>query len=771
MAKFCPFCGVQLEDENSFCYHCGKQQPDAESGSLLEQTPLSNSFQGDPPSPIPEIPTPDVSFANTAETNVCSEPVKPPKKFSKKQLILLISGAAVLLLIVLALVIFFILKGTEQQHLLMYQKNDEVRLTLPELDGENFSFVHTSDYSSEVYGAVYDSKQKNMLYIDQQDSENRCLYYQPLNGKALRKGERLLISDHVEEYGFSFSKDEKSVYYLEEDGRLYRYDLSKQEPESLFSDVSSFYFDAENDRLYFLNTDDGLFFKDPNGKEPSRKIAADIKVFVPSKNGKTVYYQKEDSLYAYDIGQDDSQRLTENIDSIVQLYPDGTCYFTTNEETSRPLKELINDDMAKADQAEKEGQDILSFSRFVDAEWYGEKSESSIFSPYVEILSVSDNKLTYRFNDYIVQDFTSEAQIQSDGSAVTVIDMKEGGEVHITFTLSKKGDDVVLHAEQELVREAEEGKGQGYSAVTTGDYTLSPYFYEPTPDYEWRDKLRQEIENNTYAYTNTILYYYNGTEIVRVAENISEAGTYLNPAEKPIIEYSKELEEEPFQVNLSEANKYTTVGDLAQLIDSGRESNTVSQPCFAVNGVETSIDVNGQFAQSFQFNEDYSAYYYLLREHEEDQTGTLYRVKVSDGGKQQPEALYQNVSLFLLNGSQVWYYQNVSEDRNTADLYVDGKCFAKGVAPYLSTFLEDGKVMVMKDYRQDSLSGTLVLMDNGTETEIAQNVHDYAAYDSSYIAMIQNYSTESYTGELFAYDGGKELIFIDRDVSSILWLQ
>ena len=52
-----------------------------------------------------------------------------------------------------------------------------------------------------------------------------------------------------------------------------------------------------------------------------------------------------------------------------------------------------------------------------------------------------------------------------------------------------------------------------------------------------------------------------------------------------------------------------------------------------------------------------------------------------------------------------------------------------------------------------------------------RQVHDYAAYDSSYIAMIQNYSTESYTGELFAYDGGKELIFIDRDVSSILWLQ
>jgi len=275
------------------------------------------------------------------------------------------------------------------------------------------------------------------------------------------------------------------------------------------------------------------------------------------------------------------------------------------------------------------------------------------------------------------------------------------------------------------------------------------------------DLLRRELNNTTIWLDSMDLYYYNGSEEIKVAENIHNI---LSMSEKnAVIAYTKYNNEDIIPINLSRINH---VNDVERMIRSNRESSVGFYVAYTSLESEIIIDNAGGFV----FNNSGTEMFYFDDFINERNHGVLTKIVFEAGGISSPIAVDYDVSSFRFgNGSDYVFY--TKEIRNgVGDLYLDGTSIATDVELWsLYSFPDSQAIAYFKDYNTRNQNASLFLTKDGTTTKIADEVFSFAVEDDYHITYLVDYSIDRQRGDAFLFDGTSERKRVDTDVSAWIW--
>ena len=234
-----------------------------------------------------------------------------------------------------------------------------------------------------------------------------------------------------------------------------------------------------------------------------------------------------------------------------------------------------------------------------------------------------------------------------------------------------------------------------------------------------------------------ILYYYDGKESAKVAENY--AGYFAVASKSAVLAYyAKESE------NSSKATAYVAV-----------KKN--------VNELEQTD------SQNAAFTEDGKVLYLIADLTKSGDEGDLYRIAISGnkiGKAEKYDGDVSTSSLTINENKQVVYFKDVK--KGSGELYCDKKKIDTDVYVYGVDYCKETKqFLYLTDYANGKLVGTLKISKGGKAKKIADDATMPVLLPNGYVLYLSDYSTKYYKGDLYLYKGGKP-VKLDEEVSVIL---
>lgn len=234
------------------------------------------------------------------------------------------------------------------------------------------------------------------------------------------------------------------------------------------------------------------------------------------------------------------------------------------------------------------------------------------------------------------------------------------------------------------------------------------------------------------------LYYYNGKDSEKIAENYASASAICYKT--PVIAFKAKESE-----SSSKATTYVAV------------KKSVSE-------------FEQEDASNIQFSENGKTIFFMAELSKDGDEGELYSASVSSKGLGKATKIDVDVyaGFYGVTNKNKAYYFKECNNKGTGDFYYDKKQIDTDVYAFGVQYCEDAKKFVfLTDYNTNNGSGTLKISIGGKSKKIADDAFQPVALPNGFVLYLSDYSTKSYKGDLYFSKGGKPTK-LDEDVSVIL---
>ena len=731
----CSNCGMNLEDGAAFCPYCGSktEEPAGADNAVPGEIPVT----GETPVTEETPAQPETSFTAPAPVVYNEEDSAAPKK---KKTGAMVIGIVIALLAVVVVILLVLFGGK------LFSRKEKKT-------DEEVNYVRYA--KDNVFYLMDKDKKKPMELGDvPRDWENEDLYQNTEYwGSANYSSECF------------YTEDGKGLYFILEDDLYYK-NLKKpgEEAERIDKDVWNFYI-VDNDTLVYIKGDDRRLYVSKKGtaEKVDKEIGWDVKI---SDDHKRVFYNKtndDDTYDCYYLNLKDlsTERILKNVENysfddlsnIIFIKDDKLCvlknltdeekivsdcadystyyddndnfqlmYVVSDGESSIPLYDFVDDDLALEDAKMKEPQmeDYTTVEQVED--WWGNASDKEVidYDAYYDALDAYYEKEN---RDYYREALKEDTIDLSEGTLYTY-DVKSGESTEIMKACF-----------------------QGYV-----DYQLVSYVdSEDLPTYKFselveNDKvwdLYTDIDDAIDKYCKYILISDNQTAELDIdPEEYSGASIYsYGDSQNAILELRQQESDDDY-------NSLYTVASISLKGKNMGEYTVIDTD--AVNTIYGYMDNKGNHLYYFK--------------DVDGNVGDLYR----DG-----EKVAKNVSRLLdeVNG-KLLYAGDIDSEHNEFELYLNGERIARD-AGYLWGFCyyyltEKGDIYYATDVNVDEgVCDFKVNYYNGKEsTTVLEDVASFLIMDDSHMFYLTDYSSRRYKGTLMFYNGRKSTQ-IDEDVAAI----
>ena len=249
--------------------------------------------------------------------------------------------------------------------------------------------------------------ENNVLYVKGTD-----LYVRDVNPK---KDKNTKITDEYSN-GVKFSNDGSKIFYVDTNGSLRVYDISKKKDTKIDDDIDYYYASDDGDKLYYKVYDDEGTIYYYDGKN-NTKIVSDVILQSVNVDSKYIIYSQENNgkeeLY-FKNGEKEAYLIEKDIDIIQTIYIlDNYIYYQNGDNELKVVKVKGN----KTTKAKTVVKDVSSVTKYedglaviakVDNESSGtlykiskddsKKIDTNVYNSYVK--TSEDGKKVYYLKDY-----------------------------------------------------------------------------------------------------------------------------------------------------------------------------------------------------------------------------------------------------------------------------------------------------------------------------------------------------------------------------------
>jgi hypothetical protein len=281
-------------------------------------------------------------------------------------------------------------------------------------------------------------------------------------------------------------------------------------------------------------------------------------------------------------------------------------------------------------------------------------------------------------------------------------------------------------------------------------------------DY-YLDEYRSE-DSSTWSYDLKSLYYFNGRESLKVAEDVSGSSLWIyNDSPKSFLTY-----------NVVDMDRMGAL-NLSNVVDGTLSLSGWFYDEIAKNG-ESFLSVSGaegvslgQGALATAYYSDYEKNWLAYKfDEKEDGVGDLCKVKIAKGAV--PEKVDDDIYgvEFVTPGGDIAYIKDVN--KGDGDLCINGKRIDSDVAPGSAlAFKSEGykNYYYLCDYDWTDQAGVLKTVRGDKGEEIAADVHSFYSAGDGKMFVIRDWRTSRYNGDIVRLNG-KDDVRIDSGVSGII---
>lgn len=584
------------------------------------------------------------------------------------------------------------------------------KLSFGSSDGLPKELFYVKDES--LYGvSLKNSKQEPEEYTDElTDSSGIESAVNLLNNVRLLGDDgkyRFIVED------VSYNSNYDPVYDL-------YYQKGSKEPEKVDTGIEGPYV-LTNDNHLLYKKNGNLYVNDLEDKE---KIDSDVSSFYVDEAGKHVLWTVDEgdefgkNIYYQDIAMKDEKAELESNARIVACNSDFSKILLNKEGTIYLVR-----NQGKGEKVAGDADDIYS----VDLE-----NETFFYTSSVES---SAKAMDYVDDDLAAADGQIKEPVRAD------YERQEPG----SFGLMRTVVDDSYYEDQEKYREKES-----------------------------RDRLRESLADYEINNSYTELYYVSKGEETLVTDQldrvlnyvsaISDSDRELNQNFGSYLLYTK-YEAEDVRVKLSEISSVSDVSSKVQ-----ESMNGAALPFVYAGGQEASVELEDMEFYSYSKDAKNNQIYVLAAD-KGDTSGEYDLVSISlDSGSLGSVDEHDTEVNYMeeIAEGELYYLKDVN-DRGVGELYCDGENVLSDVMyNSVETVPDSSAVLCLTDPDRNGATGTLTLLKNGADEDLADGVWLFHAFGEKGIAMLSDYSTSRMKGDL-SYYNGKETYTIDSDVSCFFY--
>lgn len=522
-----------------------------------------------------------------------------------------------------------------------------------------------------------------------------------------------------------YSEMPKGKNPLEVTSRLYS-GASNYELSRIANELGAFaHLSADGKRLFYVDKiDDGatLYYRDiTNPKKEPVKIASDISdYYTVNEKSTLVTYIKDGNLYQHNLKE--QTKIASDVSDFVTS-ADG-----------KTLVYLVSDD----------GEGILYKKS-------GSKDAVKISSDVSEIV-YADEKLNTIY-------FLKGA---SGGEASA-----EGAETPLYKKSGNKDPEKIASDVKKIVGNYIYEDGSMYYTVANEDtLTYWDFINDDLQSDSSNDYYRESLKENTADLTLVTLYYYNGKESAKVAENV--IGTTGGSKDEPLIAYYSlkdgELPKFKFSTVVEDYYSFNFSDKITEAVKDNAQYALCSKTASAVIALEDIYKI--------QISPDAKTVYVHTEYDDEgenpDYTTTLNKLTVSGSKIKKTEKVDEDVCVgysYFRDGVYV-YFKDVKDYKG--ELYMNGKKVDDDAYVYAISYSKESKsLLYFVDWNSDKERGTLKKYNGKKATLVKDDVHDYLFTPKGEVLFLYDYSVDNYRGELWILNGSKTAK-LDDDVVAII---
>jgi len=522
---------------------------------------------------------------------------------------------------------------------------------------------------------------------------------------------------------FDSSDDSFSLYYRSAK-------KEKAEAEKIASNIEDYTLSDDGKRIIYMN-DNGLYeynFKD------SEKIDSDAYRYWTTDDCKKILYQTSDGdLYIKKFGKDDEEKLEKEVNVCAVSDDLSTVIFT--KEDKLYIKEGTKD-------KEKIDSDVEGVIKGYDGG---------------EVYYVKSEYTTTTLDKYVIDDMADE------DAAMVEPEYPYSSDFYPPYPYSWDWNtyeeyagcatrDEAYALYEQLYDAAEEAYDAAYDA-----YWEAEELWDKKED---RDYLRERMAEWEVETTKNSLYYFDGKETVLVAEDFtydSYAFDFSASDQDPAMAILVEEAGEVSKLKLSEVD---SIYDAEDAVEDMLEASATA--AIVKGGKLIMLDAEGDC--EIELSADGKSVYYFTDI--DDEYGTLNKANVSNGKSQKVDKDVYTGYVLTFEDGDVLYFKDMSDDYDSAELYINGKSVADDVY-YRSVRSVDNadKIYYMTDVSSED--GTLYYY-NGKEHKISGDVYPaIAVTEDGGVLYFEDYDTDSEEGDLYYSVKGKEGKLVDDDVTVV----
>jgi len=582
-------------------------------------------------------------------------------------------------------------------------------------------------------------KNNHLLYI--KDNEIYFLDLDAKNQKTKPKliAEKLIYKDSSKSYGRSILKRFTERYInFTSDGKIIFYP----------------------DKNEYNNNQVGsnLFFKKlKEDKSEAKKIDSEItKYFILDDASKSkIFYLKgkEKNFYQNDMDDNRVKIATDVVDFWVNKLGNNIVFITTD-------------------------GDIYS----VDATGNKDKIDSAS-----KIVSVKDNlsRIYYIKDKILYCKNVGKDRVKIAGDVSSVAKIYDNGEIYfikaeevkikmidlIDDNLSAKDANIQKPDAPKQPYPYQFSSWQAYYRESDAYRVACNSYYDAYRKYlvkEARDYLRQKLRNEEMVKTQKTLWYYDGENILKVAEDFSYV---QSTGDNAVIIYNNSVSKNSKKVKLSDIPVYSDIYEIKSKIFENELKSYVRNSFVAIKG--KNFEFTADKPSNFKINASSTKIYFIDDYNTKNNKGELYEVAIENGelGKQikvdsDVASMYY---LYTAGNNSVVYYKNLKD--NKADLYMD-KIFIDSDVSTVNRPKRIGdskKIVYYTDWNKDKQFGMLKIYDGEKSKKISSETNQFYILSDLRILYLDKFDSQKQKGDIYLYNGTDEKKLIDTDVTSILY--
>ena len=584
---------------------------------------------------------------------------------------------------------------------------------------KNEIFSLTENLTANEYGEEYVETSpiismdgKKIFYKDEGFSN---LYYKDLKEKDMEKATKK-IDTSVRD--FLVDETGKWIVYIKSDiNGLYINNL--EEKNKISNDVSGFYMNNDINKILYVKKDGEIHFL--SDRENDEIIDKNSEIQYVAEDFSFVIYLKDKTLFKYNIGGE-KDKIAQNVDSVEQVFKDGTCFYTVCESEEIYYEDHILDDLQERDEEiinmfEKAVLEYTEEGEVYDFEYFLQKSNGDYYVAY-------NNYYNY------IYEYNSDWY---DGTSPLL-------------------NEVLLRIKIKMSLSTETIFGLGVNL-----------FYYNGNDSE---KVTNNYESGTFldgdAYTYSMFDLKDTKKI-----NISEIYKLICEKINGIDEATDINELDVEEIYNIDEQSYIENLDIEEILEDVEDMITIeTSEHIYLNGIK----LDTEFAiYDFQMADDGKTYYYLMSDGGEDSNNELYKIKVEDTKEnQKPEKVYDDVAKFGFYGKskKLYTFRDNGDYSSIADLYCEDKIVCYDASIYSfgeKNFVpETDEFYILADVNENTETGILYKWNGDKTMSIYDDAYDNICVCKDNAFFIGDYSVNSGFGSVYKVKGDKAEI-VDQD--------